>query len=106
MWPSKPATPRSRVPWKPSSRHMSSGRSAYRGGRALVTLLKEVRSTAAALDEWQVVRLVQDSLDYAEGRILRPDFEERYRNARPGQRPSHVASCGAVPRWRRGWSRS
>ncbi|MGI5530042.1 Shedu anti-phage system protein SduA domain-containing protein [Streptomyces syringium] len=25
------------------------------------------------------MRLVQDSLDYAEGRILRPDFEERYR---------------------------
>ncbi|MFC8346356.1 Shedu anti-phage system protein SduA domain-containing protein [Streptomyces sp. NPDC057280] len=60
-------------------RHMNSGRSPYRGGSTLVTLLKEVRSTAASLDEWQVVRLVQDSLDYAEGRILRPDFEERYR---------------------------
>lgn len=60
-------------------KHMASGKSSYRGGRALVTLLEKVRSTAAATDEWQVVRLVQDSLDYAEGRILRPDFEERYR---------------------------
>lgn len=60
-------------------KHMASGRNSYRGGQALVTLLKEVRSTAATADEWQVVRLIQDSLDYAEGRILRPDFEERYR---------------------------
>ncbi|MDI5904681.1 MULTISPECIES: Shedu anti-phage system protein SduA domain-containing protein [Streptomyces] len=60
-------------------KHMTSGRSSYRGGRALITLLKDVRSTAAAVDEWQVVRLIEDSLDYAEGRILRPDFEERYR---------------------------
>ncbi|MBE8474200.1 DUF4263 domain-containing protein [Streptomyces sp. 3R004] len=58
---------------------MNSGRSPYRGGRTLVALLRDVRATAAALDEWHVVRLVQDSLDYAEGRILRPDFEERYR---------------------------
>ncbi|MET9957627.1 Shedu anti-phage system protein SduA domain-containing protein [Streptomyces sp. NPDC006326] len=61
-------------------KHMTGGRSrSRRGGRALVTLLEEVRSTAATTDEWQVVRLIQDSLDYAEGRILRPDFEERYR---------------------------
>lgn len=60
-------------------KHMNSGRSPYRGGRALVTLLRDVRSAAATADEWQVVRLIQDSLDYAEGRILRPDFEERYR---------------------------
>ncbi|MEU7551221.1 Shedu anti-phage system protein SduA domain-containing protein [Streptomyces sp. NPDC044571] len=60
--------------------HMTGGRSrSRRGGRALITLLEEVRRAAATTDEWQVVRLIQDSLDYAEGRILRPDFEERYR---------------------------
>lgn len=60
-------------------KHMAGGRSGHRrGGRTLITLLEKVRSTAATADEWQVVRLVQDSLDYAEGRILRPDFEERY----------------------------
>ncbi|MFE1818536.1 Shedu anti-phage system protein SduA domain-containing protein [Streptomyces anulatus] len=61
------------------SRHMNAGTGRNRkGGRALVGLLEEVRSAAAVANEWQVVRLVQDSLDYAEGRILRPDFEERY----------------------------
>ncbi|GES31146.1 DUF4263 domain-containing protein [Streptomyces angustmyceticus] len=60
-------------------KHMAGGRSGHRrGGRTLITLLEKVRSTAGTADEWQVVRLVQDSLDYAEGRILRPDFEERY----------------------------
>ncbi|NEB39902.1 Shedu anti-phage system protein SduA domain-containing protein [Streptomyces sp. SID14515] len=61
------------------SRHMNSGTSRNRkGGQALVVLLKEVRSVAATANEWQIVHLVQDSLDYAEGRILRPDFEEKY----------------------------
>ncbi|QNA75003.1 DUF4263 domain-containing protein [Streptomyces sp. So13.3] len=60
-------------------KHMRSGKVPYRGGQALVTVLKNVRSAAAAADEWHIVRLIQDSLDYAEGRILRPDFEERYR---------------------------
>ncbi len=60
--------------------HMTGGqRRNRRGGRTLVTLLEKVRSEAAAVAEWQIVRLVQDSLDYAEGRIFRPDFEERYR---------------------------
>ncbi|MCE0447279.1 hypothetical protein LT493_32100 [Streptomyces tricolor] len=30
-------------------------------------LLEEARARAAAAREWQVVRLVQDSLDYAQG---------------------------------------
>jgi hypothetical protein len=33
-----------------------------------------------------VVRLVQDSLDYAEGRILQPDFNDRYRLFQDGHR--------------------
>ncbi len=49
-------------------------------------MLKSARRLAADEDEWQVVRLLQDSLDYAEGRILRPDFEERYRLFQDGER--------------------
>jgi hypothetical protein len=32
------------------------------------------------------VRLLQDSLDYTEGRILQPDFDERYRLFQEGAR--------------------
>ncbi len=49
-------------------------------------MLEAVRSCAAVFGEWQVVRLVQDSLDYAEGRILKPDFDERYRLFQDGAR--------------------
>ncbi|MFI0165405.1 Shedu anti-phage system protein SduA domain-containing protein [Streptomyces sp. NPDC017095] len=57
-----------------------------RQGKELVRLLETARATAADAGEWHVVRLVQDSLDYAEGRILRQDFEERYRLFRDGGR--------------------
>jgi len=67
--------------------HMNSGRGGHRrGGQALVRMLQAVRSRAADVGEWQVVRLVQDSLDYAEGRILQPDFDERYRLFQDGAR--------------------
>ncbi|WP_330331354.1 DUF4263 domain-containing protein [Streptomyces sp. NBC_00536] len=60
--------------------HMHGGRGrGRRGGKALVDLLAQARSRAASAGEWQVVRLLQDSVDYAEGRILKPEFEERYR---------------------------
>ncbi|PRX96597.1 Shedu anti-phage system protein SduA domain-containing protein [Allonocardiopsis opalescens] len=60
--------------------HMSQGSGGKRrGGKALVQLLVRARLQAADLDEWHVVRILQDSLDYAEGRILQPDFDERYR---------------------------
>ncbi|MER5882984.1 Shedu anti-phage system protein SduA domain-containing protein [Streptomyces sp. NPDC001941] len=68
--------------------HMRSGSARSRkrrGGRELIRLLEEARSTAAASGEWQVVRLLQDSLDYAEHRILRYDFEERYRLFQAGK---------------------
>ncbi|WP_234016731.1 Shedu anti-phage system protein SduA domain-containing protein [Streptomyces sp. LaPpAH-108] len=77
--------------------HMKGGRGRNRlGGKTLITLLAKLRSAAAAADEWEVVRLVQDSLDYAEGRILRPDFEERYRRFRrlsepPSLHQDHLA---------------
>ncbi|WP_436787937.1 Shedu anti-phage system protein SduA domain-containing protein [Yinghuangia sp. YIM S10712] len=70
--------------------HMGNGgRRNRRGGKELVRLLEDVRARAATCGEWQVVRLVQDSLDYAEGRILKPDFEERYRLFQDGERNEH-----------------
>lgn len=60
--------------------HMAKGRGGHRrGGAELIALLSEARQRAADYDEWHVVRLLQDSIDYAEGRILQPVFEEQYR---------------------------
>jgi hypothetical protein len=67
--------------------HMRSGKGRHRrGGKALTQLLVDARQRAADVGEWQVVRLLQDSLDYAEGRILQPDFDERYRLFQDGAR--------------------
>jgi hypothetical protein len=57
-----------------------------RQGRELVRLMETARGTAAEAGEWHVVRLLQDSLDYAEGRILQQDFQERYRLFQDGTR--------------------
>lgn len=60
--------------------HLAKGKGGHRrGGGELVALLTEARQRAADYDEWHVVRLLQDSIDYAEGRILQPVFEEQYR---------------------------
>ncbi|MEZ0114602.1 hypothetical protein ABH920_008637 [Catenulispora sp. EB89] len=68
-------------------KHMNGGQSrSRRGGKRLTDLLEAARRLAADGDEWHVVRLLQDSLDYAENRILLPDFEERYRLFRDGAR--------------------
>ncbi|MFJ5228231.1 Shedu anti-phage system protein SduA domain-containing protein [Streptomyces sp. NPDC088400] len=67
--------------------HMNSGTGGHRrGGKVLIYLLEAARQRAADVGEWQVVRLVQDSLDYAEGRILQPDFHERHRLFQDGVR--------------------
>ncbi|MFK0014188.1 Shedu anti-phage system protein SduA domain-containing protein [Streptomyces sp. NPDC091027] len=67
--------------------HMRTGRGGHRrGGKALAQLLSEARGHAASVGEWGVVRLLQDSLDYAEERILQPDFDERYRLFQDGIR--------------------
>ncbi len=67
--------------------HMHSGRSnKRRGGKELVRLLAEARSKAACAEEWEIVRQLHDSVAYAEGRILRHDFEERYRLFQDGAR--------------------
>ncbi|MET8975208.1 Shedu anti-phage system protein SduA domain-containing protein [Streptomyces sp. NPDC004539] len=57
-----------------------------RQSKELVRLLETARGVAAQVEEWQVVRLLQDSLDYAEGRILQADFAERYRLFQDGVR--------------------
>ena len=67
--------------------HMAQGKGGHRrGGVELVALLKEARQRAADYDEWHVVRLLQDSIDYAEGRILQPVLEEQYRLFQDGVR--------------------
>lgn len=85
--------------------HMHSGRSRQRrGGRELVRLLEGARGVAAAVGEWQVVRLVQDAIEYAEGRILRPDFEDRYRLFGDGQRrESHTGFLGGTMKAMHQW---
>ncbi|MFF7765791.1 Shedu anti-phage system protein SduA domain-containing protein [Streptomyces massasporeus] len=85
--------------------HMHSGRSRQRrGGRELVRLLEEARAAAAGVGEWQVVRLVQDAIEYAEGRITRYDFEDRYRLFADGQRrESHTGSLGSVMKSMHRW---
>jgi hypothetical protein len=67
--------------------HIGRGkRGNRRGGAELVALLVEARQRAADYDEWHVVRLLQDSVDYAQGRILRPVMEEQYRLFQDGLR--------------------
>jgi len=86
-------------------KHMhGAGSSKRRGGRELVRLLEEARGTAAGAGEWQVVRLVQDAIEYAQGRILLYDFDDRYRLFRDGQRRElHTGFVGStlknVHRW-------
>lgn len=67
--------------------HLRSGvRGNRKGGQKLVNLLEIARLRASEENEWQVVRLVQDALDYSEGRALRPEFEERFRLFQDGNR--------------------
>lgn len=67
--------------------HMHGGRSSKRrGGKELARLLTLAREAAARAGEWETVRQLHDSLAYAEGRILRYDFEERYRLFQDGAR--------------------
>ncbi len=85
--------------------HMHSGRSRQRrGGREIVRLLEGVRAAAADAGEWQVVRLVQDAIEYAEGRILLYDFEDRYRLFADGKRrESHTGALASVTKAMHRW---
>ncbi|MGB8945161.1 MAG: Shedu anti-phage system protein SduA domain-containing protein [Streptomyces sp.] len=68
-----------------------------RGGKKLMGLLAEARGRAAALDEWDVVRLVQDAVDYADGRILKPELDDRLRLFKDGnRRVSHEEPLGRI----------
>ncbi|MET9009713.1 Shedu anti-phage system protein SduA domain-containing protein [Streptomyces olivaceoviridis] len=85
--------------------YMGSGsRGRRRQGRELVRLMEAARGTAAEAGEWHVVRLLQDSLDYAEGRILQQDFQERYRIFQDGARREQsrdfvASSLRAMHQW-------
>ncbi|MFI0722820.1 Shedu anti-phage system protein SduA domain-containing protein [Streptomyces sp. NPDC021224] len=60
--------------------HVRSGTGGKRkGGRRLGELLGAARLAAAEAGEWDTVRALQDALYYTEGRLLRPDYEEKYR---------------------------
>ncbi|WP_203694875.1 hypothetical protein [Catellatospora coxensis] len=80
--------------------HLRSGGRRRRAGQRLVMLLGEARHEAAVADEWQVVRLLQDSIDYVEGRIIKVEFEERYRLFRtePRATPACSGCCRASRR--------
>ncbi|WP_406630619.1 Shedu anti-phage system protein SduA domain-containing protein [Amycolatopsis sp. WGS_07] len=68
-------------------RHLRSGKGRNRrGGQALADRLTEARQCAADEGEWHVVRLLQDALDYCEGRTTKPEFEERFRLFQDGTR--------------------
>ncbi|MGW0535032.1 Shedu anti-phage system protein SduA domain-containing protein [Streptomyces sp. NPDC003032] len=80
--------------------HMHGGRSSKRrGGKELVRLLTRARAAAAHAGEWEVVRQLHDSVAYAEGRILRPDFEERYRLFQDGARDESSRDFLARTMW-------
>jgi hypothetical protein len=85
--------------------YMHSGSNGRRRqGKELVRLLEEARGIAAGAGEWHVVRLVQDSLEYAQGRILQQDFEERYRLFQDGARKERfrdfvASSLRAMHEW-------
>lgn len=67
--------------------HLKGGKQGHRrGGRKLVGLLEVARLRASEENEWQAVRLLQDALDYCEGRALKPEFEERFRLFQDGKR--------------------
>jgi antiviral defense system Shedu protein SduA len=66
--------------------HMLSGGRSHRGGLTLVKRLQVARLRASEEAEWDVVRLLQDALDYTDGKILKPEFEERYRLFQDGGR--------------------
>ncbi|MFI5932392.1 hypothetical protein [Actinoplanes sp. NPDC051494] len=51
--------------------------------RRLLGLLTDAQYTAAVSDEWQIVRLLQGTIDYLGGRIGLPEFMDE----RPGRYP-------------------
>ncbi|WP_217196441.1 Shedu anti-phage system protein SduA domain-containing protein [Streptomyces buecherae] len=60
--------------------HVRSGAGGKRkGGRRLTELLGAARLSAAQAEEWEVVRSLHDAIQYTEGHLLRPDYEEKYR---------------------------
>ncbi|MEU0125664.1 Shedu anti-phage system protein SduA domain-containing protein [Streptomyces albidoflavus] len=60
--------------------HVRSGTGGRRrGSKNLTELLSAARLSSAQAEEWEVLRSLQDAIHYTEGRLLRPDYEEKYR---------------------------
>ncbi|WP_433698713.1 Shedu anti-phage system protein SduA domain-containing protein [Nocardiopsis sp. CA-288880] len=66
--------------------HLGSKGEPPPGGFALLTLLAQARAHAAEADEWDIVSHLQDSLDFAENRLSKPNLEERHRLLKEGRR--------------------
>ncbi|MCX5609890.1 DUF4263 domain-containing protein [Streptomyces sp. NBC_00047] len=69
-----------------------------RGGKRLTELLARARTSAATADEWEIVRSLQDALHYTEGRLLRPDYEEKYRLHYRDQGPRDKLGLDSIAR--------
>ncbi|MEU9145990.1 Shedu anti-phage system protein SduA domain-containing protein [Streptomyces sp. NPDC048349] len=79
--------------------HVRSGTDGKRkGGKRLTELLARARDAAAKADEWEAVRSLQDALYYTQGRLLRPDYEEKYRLHHPQQGPRDPSGLGSIAR--------
>ncbi|GAA2563526.1 hypothetical protein GCM10010295_62090 [Streptomyces intermedius] len=58
--------------------HVRSGPGGRRrGGKRLTELLSAARLSSARAEEREVPRSLQDAVHYTEGRLLRPDYEEK-----------------------------
>ncbi|MFE7113842.1 Shedu anti-phage system protein SduA domain-containing protein [Streptomyces sp. NPDC057654] len=79
--------------------HVQSGTGGRRrGGKRLAELLKQARFLAAKEEEWEIVRSVQDAIHYTEGRLLRPDYEEKYRLQYLDRGPRDELGLGSIAR--------
>ncbi|WP_328644101.1 hypothetical protein OHS58_24350 [Amycolatopsis sp. NBC_00348] len=83
-------------------RYLRNGKGGHRrGGQKLVHHLEVARLRASEDNEWHVVRLLQDSVDYCEGRALKPEFEERFRLFQDGERNESTCTTSGASSGRR-----
>jgi hypothetical protein len=83
----KSASPSVRMLLSAALEHIGRHSSVHpKDGKPVIALLEQARSEAAQRDEWDVVRLLQDCMDYAIGSITQPDFKDRLRLFNEGKR--------------------
>ncbi|MFE1150406.1 Shedu anti-phage system protein SduA domain-containing protein [Streptomyces albidoflavus] len=79
--------------------HVRSGTGGRRrGGKRLTELLSAARLSSAQAEEWEVLRSLQDAIHYTEGRLLRPDYEEKYRLRPFDDSPRHKLGLDSIAR--------